>query len=177
MTKESKTGFDAKKFLKTKFIPRTEEVPVPDLKDFFPEGVKPVWIVRGLTGQEIGRANEAPENFRKMGAIMEGLTSQISKENAEAIKKLIGMGADAVVDDTAKRISYLTVGSVDPPCSLDLAVHLCTHFPGEFIMLSNSIRTLSTLGHVPGKQTPSGETPKSAPASPSGTPGGDSSTN
>ncbi|MBF0395774.1 MAG: hypothetical protein HQK78_03305, partial [Desulfobacterales bacterium] len=52
-------SFDVKKFLKTKFIPREEEVLLPDLKDFFGEQEAASWKIRGLTGQELGQCNEA----------------------------------------------------------------------------------------------------------------------
>ena len=175
MTTEKKvTGFDAKKFLKTKFIPRTEEVPVPDLQAFFPDGAKAVWKVRGLTGHELGRANEAAERNKNIAAILEGLVSGAAKEQTEAVKELLGVGG-STPQDIAKRLEHLTTGSVDPPCTSDLAVRLCETFPVEFFQLTNRIVQLTGQGQMPGKQPPSGETPKSAPASPSDTPGGGSS--
>jgi hypothetical protein len=170
------TGFDAKKFLKTKWTPRTEEVPVPDLAAFFPEGAKAVWKVRGLTGQELGRSNEAAERNRNVAAILEGLASGAAKEQTEAVKELLGVGG-STSQDIAKRLEHLVIGSVDPPCTPDLAIRLCETFPVEFFQITNRIVQLTGQGQMPGKQPPSGETPKSAPASPSDMPGGDSSTN
>ena len=167
--------FDAKKFLKTKFTPRTEEVPVPDLQAFFPEGAKAVWTVRGLTGQEIGRAAEAADRNKTIGAILEGLTAEAAKDKAEALKELLGIGGKTP-QDIAKRLEHLTVGSVDPPCTLDLAVRICEVFPIEFYQITNKIMQLTGQGQMPGKQQPSGATGKSGPASPLDTPGGDSST-
>ncbi|MCK9362141.1 MAG: hypothetical protein M0P74_00840 [Syntrophales bacterium] len=168
-------SFDAKKFLKTKFTLRTDEVAVPALAAFFPEEAKPLWKVRGLTGQELGVANEAPERMRNMAAIMEGLASGAAKEQADAVKELLGIGG-TTPQDVAKRLEHLVVGSVDPKCTQELAVRLCEVFPVEFFQLTNKIAALTGQGQMPGKQPPSGETPKSAPASPSATPGGDSST-
>lgn len=167
--------FDAKKFLKTKFIARTEEVPVPDMAAFFPDDAKAVWKVRGLTGQELGRANEAAERNKNVAAILEGISSGVAKEQTEAVKELLGVGG-ATPADIAKRLEHLTVGSVDPKCTIDLAVRLCETFPIEFFQITNKIMELTGRGQMPGKQPPSGETPKSAPASPSDMPGGDSST-
>jgi len=168
-------SFDAKKFLKTKFTARTEPVPVPDLQTFFAEGEKPVWTVRGLTGQELGRTNEAAEKNRNVAAILEGLISADAKEKAQAVKELLGVGGSTPAD-IAKRLECLVIGSVDPPCTLDLAVRLCETFPVEFFQITNVITKLTGQGQLPGKQPPSGGTPKSGPASPSDTPGGDSST-
>ena len=168
-------AFDSKKFLKTKFSPRTEEVSVPDLQAFFREGERAVWTVRGLTGQELGRANEAAERNRNIAAILEGLASETAKEKAEAVKELLGIGG-AAPQDIAKRLEQLTIGSVDPPCTPDLAVRLCEAFPIEFFQLTNKIMELTGRGQLPGKAQPSGVMEKSGPVSPSVTPGGDSST-
>ena len=95
-----------------------------------------------------------------------------AKDKTEAVKGL--MGVNETPADIAKRLEWLVLASVDPPCTLDLAVRLCETFPIEFYQLTNKIYELTGRGQVPGKQPPSGEIPKSEPASPSGTPGGDS---
>lgn len=168
-------SFDVKKFLKAKFTHRIEGVPVPDLAAYFPEGIKPVWKVRGLTGQELGQANEAAARNTTILAILEGIASRMSKEQTQAVKELIGVGG-STPQDVAKRLEQLMIGSVDPVCTQDLAVRLCEVYPVEFWELTNTIVRLTGLGQMPGKQEPSGETPKSAPASPSLTPEGDAST-
>jgi len=168
-------SFDAKKFLKTKWQPRTEDFPVPDLKAFFPDGAKAVWKVRGLTGQELGRAAEAAERNKNIAALIEGLTAEAAKDKAQAVKELLGVGGNAPAD-IAKRIEHLVLGSVDPPCTPDLSVRLCEVFPVEFYQLTNKIMELSGKGQLPGKQPPSGGTENAAPPSHSVTPGGDSCT-
>jgi hypothetical protein len=166
--------FDSKRFLKTKFAPRTEEVPVPDMRDFFTEGQDPVWKVRGLTGQELGRANEATDRNKTIAAILEGLAGDAAKEKADAVKELIGVGGTTPAD-VAKRLEHLVIGSVEPKCTLDLAVRVCEVFPIEFFIITNKIMELTGKGQLPGKQPPSGATGKSGPALPSVTREGDSS--
>ena len=184
--------FATKKFLKTKFTPRTEDVPVPDMKEFFEdddgekqppsspfikgESKPPVWKVRGLTGQELGRAAEASEKNKNMSAIIEALSGQASKEKAEALKNMLGVGSAMVPADIAKRIEHLVIGSVDPVCTPDLAVRICEVFPVEFYQITNKIMQLTGQGQMPGKQPPSGETEKSELVSLSVIQGGDSST-
>ena len=168
-------SFDSKKFLKTKFIPRTEGLALPDLQAFFKEGETAVWIVRGLTGQEVGRASEASDRNKNIAAILEGLTAEASKDKAEALKDLLGIGGNTPAD-IAKRLEHLTIASVDPKCTLDLAVRLCEVYPIEFYQLTNKIMELTGRGQLPGKQPASGATEKSGPASPSVTTGADSST-
>ena len=163
--------FDAKKFLKTKFTPRTEAVPVPDLAAFFPEGSEALWKVRGLTGQELGRVNEAAERNKTAAAVLEAVVSAGDKEKTAAIREMLGIAVN-VPPDISRRLALLAAGSVDPPCTEELAVRLCEAFPVEFFQLTQTITRLTGQGHMPGKQPPSGETPTSATASPSPTPGG-----
>ena len=93
----------------------------------------------------------------------------------EAIKSLIGLSKD-VAADTAKRVEYLMIGSVDPACTQELAVLLCERFGIEFHMLTNKIVQLTGKGQVPGKQPPSGGAATSEPALPSAIPEGVSCT-
>lgn len=168
-------AFDAKKFQKTKFTARIEGVPVPDLKEFFQEGEAAVWKVRGLTGQEVGRAAEASDRSKTLAAIVEGLTAEASRDRTAAVKGLLGLGGDTPAD-IAKRIEHLVIASVDPKCTVDLAVRLCEVFPVEFYEITNRIMLLTGKGQMPGKRQPSGATEESGPASPSDMPEGASST-
>lgn len=152
-------GFDAKKFLQTQFVPREETVPVPDMKDFFPEGEKPEWKVRGLTGVELARSNEAVARNKDIAAILEGLISQNNQAKIDSVKQLIGTD-DKVPNDIAKRIELFIMGSVEA-VDIDIANKICTAFPVEFFEITNKITVLTGQGHVPGKPKPSGETQKS----------------
>ena len=152
-------SFDTKKFLQTKFEYRTEEVPVNDMKDFFSDDANPVWLVRGLTGQEYARANEAVEKNRVIAAYLEGLISPSDKDKIQSMRGLVGLGGK-VPNEIAKRIELLVMGSVDPIVNNDLALKICTNFPVEFYDITNKITALTGLGHVPGKQNASGKTQK-----------------
>lgn len=168
-------GFDTKKFGKEKFTPREQDVPVPDLKDYFGDGEPAVWRVRGLTGIEIGQSAEASSRNQTMISILEGLTSTSSKDKVDAVKNLIGLGSDAP-QDVAKRIEHLVLASINPVCTQDIAVKLCEAFPIEFYQITNTIMELTGKGKMPGKQMPSGTMKESEPVSPSVIPEGDSST-
>ena len=63
--------FDSKKFMGTGFVPREQKVPVPTFKDFFENGEKPVWTIRGLTGEQIARANEAGDRLAASRAMID----------------------------------------------------------------------------------------------------------
>jgi hypothetical protein len=154
--------FDKKKFVKAAFVSRTEAIPVPDLKDFFEEKDKPVWIVRNLTGHELGKVNEAADRNKSIAAIMEGIISADAQDKVAAIKASLGLD-DSTPADIVKRIEMLTVGSVDPQIDHELAVKLCENYPIEFFQLTNAITRLTGQGaEIKKKQTPSTATPESA---------------
>ncbi len=168
-------SFDAKKFMKEKWVPRTATVPVENLADYFPEGEKPEWTVRGLTGHELGRIRTAPERLKALENLLEGLASQSASQTIEGAKELIGIGNETP-SDVAKRIEMLVIGSVAPECPLELSVRICEARGTEFYLLTTKILELTGLGHEPGKRKSSGETAESKPDSPSATSGESSST-
>ncbi|TFH84818.1 hypothetical protein EQG41_20455 [Billgrantia azerbaijanica] len=145
--------FDIQKFTSTSFDARTQDVPVPDLAAFFknvPEGEKPTWRVRGLTGVELAKTNEAQSRNRSRTAIAEGLLSGVNDQVSEAVRELLGSGS-SVPDDLAKRIEMLVLGSVAPECNHQLAVKLAEAYPVEFYQLTSEITRLTGLGAEPGK--------------------------
>ena len=142
---QAKMGFDLSKFQATSFTPRTEAVEVPDLKDFFPDEGEAVWTVRGLTGQELGMVNETAQRNKKITAVLEGLISNKSVDNADAIKKLIGADGD-VTEDVAKRLEIFRIGSVDPVVDMPDAVKFCTVWPIEFSLITSAIYKLTGQG-------------------------------
>jgi hypothetical protein len=152
-------SFNSKKFLQEQFEPRTMDFPVPQLADWFDDGEKAIWKIQGLTGAQLGNADEAANNEGVTGKLFNSLLSANSKEVVEQVKELLGR-TDDKPRTMAKRIYHLQYGSVDPECSLDLAVRLCDNFPVLFLELTNAILNLSGQGFVPGKSKPSGETKK-----------------
>lgn len=150
-------GFNPQKYMQTQFKRREQAVSVPDLASYFGEDEKPEWTVKGLTGQELAMTNEAVKRNQNMSAILEGIASNRTDEIKEAISKLAGCG-DGVPDDVAKRVSMLSLGSIDPKVDESLAVHLCTNNPIEFYQITNVITRLTGLGYDPGKLPPSGKT-------------------
>lgn len=150
-------SFDSKKFLSSGLHPREIDVPVPDLKDYFQEDAKPVFRVRGLTGHELGAAQEAVEQYRNVRAIVEGLTGPRTDEARDAIERLVGKGGKTP-QEIVKRLEYLKIGCLDPIVDQDLASRICTYFPITFYALTNEIVRLTGLGHQPGKPQSSGMT-------------------
>ena len=143
-------GCDAEKFLNTKMQPRTANVQVPGLSDWFSADEDPVWKVRGITGQELGKARQAVSNRKDLTAILDKLIGGSSKEKADAAESALGINDD-VPENVALRIHLVRYGSVDPVADEDLAVKICTCFPIEFEALWKKILELTGQGHEPGK--------------------------
>jgi hypothetical protein len=146
--------FDVNKFSAQNFRHRTEAIPVPDLKQFFGPDDEPVWVVRGLSGEELTRSHEAQAKNRNIAGLVEAIQKNPSPEKVEAMRELLGVGC-SVPDELAKRIDMLASGSVEPQIDQPLAVKLAQFFPVEFYRLTNRITALTGLGAEPGKPRPS----------------------
>jgi hypothetical protein len=153
-------SFDLKSFFEVKFEPRQMDYPVPQLKAWFGKDEKPIWKICGIDGAAIGRADEAAGNENLTAQLFESLLAANTPEIVAKVKEMVGRSVDKP-KAIAKRIYHLQYGSVEPECSLDLAVRICDNFPILFIELTNAILNLSGQGMQPGKLKPSGKTPKS----------------
>lgn len=168
-------GLDVDRFLNADFHAREERVPVPDLAGLFPAGEEPVWVVRGLTGLELGRVLEAGDRQRNLAALVGAVAAGSPQEKGEALRRLVGLSDEDSPDNYVKGIELLMAGSVDPPCSRELAVRFADAFATEFWLLVGRINVLTGQGKTLGKPSGSGQTPESEPPSPCATTGDDSS--
>ncbi|KKL59248.1 hypothetical protein LCGC14_2217270, partial [marine sediment metagenome] len=144
-------GFDKDAFLTAKFEPRTDTVPVssPELKKFFKDSEKPEWKVRGLSGVEIGKANDVADKNSKIRDILDGIAGHLSEDRIAAIKDLVAQDTPMKV---ARGLELLQLGAVDPEMDLEFALKVCAVAPGDYNTLVNKIERLSAMGHMPGKQ-------------------------
>jgi len=149
-------GFDFAKLNNGQFLPREETLLLADLQAFFADGEEPKFTVKGLTGHEFGKVQEAIERNKGLSDILDGLTSAIQKEKIEALKASIGL-SEKTPNEIVKRIQLLIMGSVNPKFEQESAVRLCKYFPIEFYQLTNKITELTGQGHILGKVKPSGE--------------------
>ena len=148
---------DTAKFLKQKFTARTEDVPVPELADFFGEE-KPVWTIRGLTATELAKAKLAYDRTETARAIIDSMAADGDK--AENIKQVLGLMDSDVPHDISRRIETLTIGSVSPEigeANRDVVVRLSEVYPVTFYNLTNKIDSLTGQGYEPGKPKASGK--------------------
>lgn len=137
-------AFDLDRFQKAKFEPRRQEVEVELLKDFFPEGQPPIWIVRGLSGVDLYRTADAANSQQTMIAAAKAMTS--NAEKIAAFREAFGLNAEATPADMARRIQSLVLGSVEPKIDLPDAAKLAEHFATEFVKLTKAIDELTGMG-------------------------------
>jgi len=143
--------FDLERFRGASLAPRQATVPVPDLAAFFADG-EPVWIVRGLTGEEIARCNESNARHATIAAAVQALANSAAAkaETVDALQSLLGYGTD-VPEDLAKRFDHLTFCSVSPVIDRALAVKLFATYPIVAYTLTNKILELTGMGPDVGK--------------------------
>jgi hypothetical protein len=152
---------DLQKFGSATFIQREASIPVPELDEFFEEGEERVWVVRGLTAAELGRAKQLAQ---VRPATLDALVSAIAGKGGkgEEIRAALGLSDEDVPEDVSRRIEMLVAGSVSPkltPDDRDVVVKLSEAFPTTFYNLTNQITNLTGAGAETGKRKPSGKTP------------------
>ena len=152
-------SFDLNRFRTASLAPRQESIAVPDLAFFFGEGVPVVWLVRGLTGEEIARSNNSSERVKLFAATVDALASAARSDQSDALKAM--MGVTDVPEDLAKRFDHLTFGSIDPKISREDAVKLFASYPVVAYTLTNKILELTGLGPDLGKAPHSTDSPTS----------------
>jgi uncharacterized Zn finger protein len=150
-------GFDAKKFMATPFEPRTAQVEVPALADWFGDDA-PVWTVRGQTANEIAASLEAGAKHKNIDAVIKAIAA--NQNQISELKKAIGIDNDTP-GEIIKRLEQLVQCSVEPTITLDVAVKLGQTRPIEFYQLTNEILKLTGLGMDVKKPKASGKITKS----------------
>lgn len=139
-------AFDADKFMAAQFKPREVNITLPSLASFFPPGEEPVFTVRGLTGSELARVNEAVDRGKVLSAIVEGVMTGTRQAAVDSVRSMIGLD-DAVPGEAVRRIELLIEGSVTPKLDRPTIVKLLGVFPVEVYQLTNEIIKLTGLGH------------------------------
>jgi len=140
-------GFDLAKFESMQFKHREKEIPVPELKDFFDEKGQ-VWTVRGLTGEELARVNEAVTNNTDISSVISAVAAQVPEGKVNAIKEMMGISDDSVPNDIVRRIAMIVIATTSFEFAQDMAVKFCRVFPTTFYKITNEITRLTGLGQV-----------------------------
>ena len=149
-------AFDIEKFTESELNYRITDVKVPSLKEFFEKDEAPVWQVKGLTGHELAKVNEAIKLNKDVVSILSGISSEIHSEKIDAIKETLGIN-DTSPDDLVRRIAALKFASISPVITQEISVKLADSFPTIFYLLTNKIFELTGDGKSLGESKASGE--------------------
>lgn len=140
-------GFNQSKFMNQQFEPRTAQVAVPTLSDWFDGNEEPVWTVRGLTAEEVARCNEGANTQKTLSTLIEAIGN--SKADITVIKEQLGITNNEVPQDTIQRIERILVGTVmegEEKLDRTTVVKIATTRVGVFMQLSNKVMELTALG-------------------------------
>lgn len=151
-------GFDLKKYRSEKFKDRTKDVPVPALQKWFGNGDKPVFVVKGLEGEELFKVRNAVNQNRNIEEIVTQLAAEDVSEKVQGALKALGLGGD-LPDDYVRRLHTVRLGMVKPKCDLDDIKFLAMNHAIIFTNLSEEIMALTGMGKL-GESTSSGKTQK-----------------
>lgn len=144
--------FNAEKFERAEFRPRTATLDLPVLAPFFDDGEKPQWTVRGLTATEFCRAMEAEKRNSTIDVLINALAASQSKSDAvQHTRKALGLSADTTPGEVAKRLEVLVFGSVVPVVTMETAVRFSEKFAVDFYVVTTKILELTGQGFELGK--------------------------
>lgn len=136
--------FNSDAFERSQFEPRTESVSIPVLADFFDPEEEPVFIIRGLTSNELNRSIDAGSQQRDMTKIIEAISEKGAQ--VEDIRSALGLGDRATPAEVAKRIQMLVFCCIQPVLSMPVAAKIAENFPIEFFDLTTKISVLTGRG-------------------------------
>lgn len=137
------SGFLTEKFAQAKFEPRTEEVEVPLLKEFFSEGQEPKFIIKGLNAIELNAAIEANNKQKSIDNVIKAISTD--RDQINSIRKALGVSNDTP-GEIAKRIEAMVLGCVSPTLNHAQVVKFSENFPLEFFDITNRIFNLTGQG-------------------------------
>ncbi len=167
------SNFDLDAFRKAKFQAREQEVPLPGLTSggfggYEGEGddaqpVPVVFKVRGLTADELARADQEADNSKLLGKVAERLAGS-EAEKAQALLDGLGLGDDTP-QALAKKLAHVQMAVVEPQLKIQDVVRIADAYPTDFLELSSQIYSLTGQGKVAQvKRKPSGKTQASKQA-------------
>lgn len=165
-------AFDLEKFRRTRYEDRTAELRFHDLAPLFESMDDPVFRVRGLTGIELARVNEAASSIRQeqqqaVLALLAGAARRLTGEDlGEALFAMLGVSEeeDAPCALHARTLATLRYGLIEPRFAHEDAVRFAHRFPAHTMALVNRINELTAMGAALGKPSSSTPTPASEQA-------------
>ena len=159
-------AFNADAFGSATLAPRTKDVSVPELADWFADGDAPVFRVRGLTADELAQAKDAHANNLRRQGLLEALERAEPGKIAEETKAIIGATAKDKHAQVAMRQEMVRWGLVEPELSEEVIAKLARHYALALYRLSDAINDLTGQGSEAAKKPKrSSRTATSDPAS------------
>lgn len=161
------SNFDLAAFRKAKFQPREQDVPLAGLTaggfgGYEGEGdqaqpVPVVFKVRGLTADELARAEQQADNAKLLVKVAEGLAGS-EAERSRALLEGLGLG-----DDTpkalAQKLAHVQMAVIEPTLKIQDVVRIADAYPTDFLEIYTHIYHLTGKGKVAQvKRKPSGKT-------------------
>ena len=138
---------EIEKFKAALFERRTEQVLVPGLSAFFPDGQKPVLTVQSLTGEEVAIARERITQNRAIGELMAKIVGEKASSKVEGIRQALGV-SDDVPNDLVYRIAVAEFGIQSDRFEQEDAVKLADVCPETFYLLTSKILALTGMGQI-----------------------------
>lgn len=139
-------AFKIDEFMRAKLAPRQVEVKVPELKGWFEEDTEPVFLVRGLTGEEFYNVRNAVAKRRNMEAIAKGILSGEGDAMQKAVKDFFG----DLPEEQVRHMVILGTACVEPELDQEKAKKLLKYFPLSAFTIAEAVLKAtgegSTLG-------------------------------
>ena len=167
------SNFDLANFRKAKFQERVEDVPLSGLTasgfaGYEGEGEEAkalpvVFQVRGLTAEELAKADQEADNSKVLLQVAERLAGTES-ERAKGLLEGLGLG-DGTPKALAKKLSHVQMAVLKPSLKIQDVVRIADAYPMDFLELTVRIYNLTGQGKVAHvKRKPSGKNQTSKPA-------------
>ena len=150
---------DFKKLRKQKIKPRTRAyTPVSELlREHFPE-----FTLRGLSGEEWYRAQNAKDGIQAIAALFEAAAGS-NADKAKALRDFMGLDPEQMPDKLVMDIDLLAKGCVEPAMDQQDAAWLFEKFPMDARNMSAIISHMTGQGSALGESPASGAVRKSSP--------------
>lgn len=145
-------SFDLKAFSKAQIEPRTREVPVTALAEFFGDDEPAVFKVRALEHAEVSKVRECNQRDDLVKSAIAAL-SGADHEKAKAIQEILG-DVQGVPERTRVRIEAIKLACVEPVIDQQFAVKLAQFFPNVLEHLTEVIFELTDQGGIIAKKKP-----------------------
>jgi len=153
-------AFNVQKYQSAKSKHRQTSIKVPDLAAFFDDDDEAVWVVRGLTFNEMSVCTSRAESSERFAEIANALLNKglEDKEASENLKEALDVNENQPTTHTKMRLQYLQMASISPLINSDISLKLSEVHPIIFKQLTDEIITLMGRGQDVEKPKASGKT-------------------